>query len=58
MTKQEAYKKGERDGAHNQGYHNRASDPASRLVWSGAKINEISEAYAEGFRNGQKNKPK
>ncbi len=58
MTKQEAYVKGERDGAHNNGYHNPANDPANQIVWSGAKAKEISEAYAEGFRNGQKNKPK
>lgn len=58
MTEQEAYEKGERDGAHNQGYHNPASDPASRMVWSGAKANAISEAYAAGYKNGQKKKPK
>jgi hypothetical protein len=44
MTKQEAYAKGERDGAHNKGYHNPASDLATKMVWSGAKIKEISEA--------------
>jgi hypothetical protein len=53
-----ANNQGQDDGSSGSGYWNPAHTIANDYTRSSSETERISQAYADGYKNGQENKPK